>query len=313
MNKLDRVSAILVRLQSRRIVTAQQMAEQFNVSLRTIYRDIRVLEESGVPVVGSAGYGYSLMEGYRLPPLMFTTEEAISFLMAEKIVSSQADRDSYDLYRSGMDKIRAVLRETEKDILKDIDDLIQTGERHYIRPPQPPNVLHPLLQCIIKKKRAEMEYHANYNQEISRRIIEPVGIVYMNESESWYILAYCLLRNDYRTFKISRVREIRSLDTQFQHTHPGLKDLMKNIYPDNRIYNVHLKVEKSALGKIAIGKYVHGLFQEEIDGDYVVQRYLTHSLEHFGRWFLSFADKAKIIEPEELKQIVKEILLRIEL
>ena len=82
MNRLDRISAMLVQLQSRTVVRAADMAERFGVSLRTIYRDMRTLSEAGVPVCGDAGVGYSLIEGYRLPPLMFTREEAISFLMA---------------------------------------------------------------------------------------------------------------------------------------------------------------------------------------------------------------------------------------
>ena len=82
MNRLERMSAILVKLQSRPLVTASEIAVQFGVSLRTVYRDIRSLEASGVPICGEAGQGYSLVEGFKLPPLMFTTEEAISFLMA---------------------------------------------------------------------------------------------------------------------------------------------------------------------------------------------------------------------------------------
>ena len=110
MNRLERISAILVKLQSRPVVTASEIAEQFGVSLRTVYRDIRALEESGIPVGGEAGVGYSLVDGFKLPPLMFNTEEALSFLVAEKLVSHQTDGDTYGLFRSGMDKIRAVLK-----------------------------------------------------------------------------------------------------------------------------------------------------------------------------------------------------------
>ena len=73
MNRIERISAILVRLQSRTLVTAREIAEQFGVSQRTIYRDIKALEESGVPIFGEAASGYSLFVGYKLPPLMFTT------------------------------------------------------------------------------------------------------------------------------------------------------------------------------------------------------------------------------------------------
>src|SRR3982751_2466850 len=90
-NRFDRIVAILTQLQSSRVMKAQDLAERFQVSLRTIYRDIRSLEEAGVPVSGEAGVGYTLMEGYRLPPVMFTQEEAASFVAADKLMQKFTD------------------------------------------------------------------------------------------------------------------------------------------------------------------------------------------------------------------------------
>jgi predicted DNA-binding transcriptional regulator YafY len=81
-NRFDRIVAILIQLQSKKIVKAQELSKRFDVSLRTIYRDIRTLEVAGVPIYSEAGVGYSLVEGYRLPPVMFTREEAESFIAA---------------------------------------------------------------------------------------------------------------------------------------------------------------------------------------------------------------------------------------
>src|SRR5687768_2656700 len=122
MNRIDRVSAILIQLQSKRVVKAQQIADRFRVSLRTIYRDVKCLEEAGIPVIGEAGSGYSLMDGYRLPPVMFTKEEAISFLTAEKLVEKFTDETNGRNFKSAMYKVRAVLRTTEKELLERIDN-----------------------------------------------------------------------------------------------------------------------------------------------------------------------------------------------
>ena len=92
LNRFDRIVAILIHLQSGRVVKAQELASRFGVSLRTIYRDIRSLEASGVPITGEAGVGYSLMDGYRLPPVMFTREEAGSFVAAEKLMQKFSDK-----------------------------------------------------------------------------------------------------------------------------------------------------------------------------------------------------------------------------
>src|SRR5690606_23524957 len=91
-NRFDRIVAIFIHLQSRRVVKAQELADRFQVSLRTIYRDIRSLEISGVPIVGEAGIGYSIMEGYRLPPVMFTREEVNSLVAAEKLMQKFSDK-----------------------------------------------------------------------------------------------------------------------------------------------------------------------------------------------------------------------------
>jgi predicted DNA-binding transcriptional regulator YafY len=108
MNRIDRISAILIQLQSHSLVKAQQISERFNISIRTVYRDIRTLEEAGIPIIGNPGIGYSLAEGFKLSPLMFTQKEALSFLIAEKLVHELTDSNSNEHYKSGIEKIKSV-------------------------------------------------------------------------------------------------------------------------------------------------------------------------------------------------------------
>lgn len=84
--RLARLSAIITQLQSRRIVTAREIAQKHQVSIRTVYRDIKTLEQSGIPIVTEAGRGYSIMEGYHLPPIMFTEEEALALITAVQLI-----------------------------------------------------------------------------------------------------------------------------------------------------------------------------------------------------------------------------------
>lgn len=232
MNRLERMSAILVKLQSRPVVTAREIADQFGVSLRTVYRDIRSLEESGIPVCGEAGSGYSLVDGFRLPPLMFTTDEALSFLMAEKLISHQADDDTSDAFLSGMDKIRAVLKAAEKDFLHTLDDYIRIPRFENMPPPLPTNVMQPLLKSISRKRQVTIEYCAKYNGETTLRAVEPQGVFFI--VHYWYMLAWCELRQDYRTFHLGRIRNITPTDKPFTRTHPPLDDLIERIYYDEK-------------------------------------------------------------------------------
>src|SRR5580698_7460080 len=109
MNRIDRLAAILIQLQSKRVVKSHDIAERFAISLRTVYRDIRTLEEGGIPIIGEAGVGYSIMDGYRLPPIMFTKEEATAFLTAEKLIEKLTDPYTEESYKSAMYKVKAVL------------------------------------------------------------------------------------------------------------------------------------------------------------------------------------------------------------
>src|ERR1700755_3600179 len=131
MNRIDRISAILIQLQSRRVVKAGDIAERFDISLRTVYRDIKTLEEAGIPLIGEAGVGYSIMDGYRLPPVMFTREEATAFLTAEKFVEKMTDISTAGHHKSAMYKIRAILKTAEKNLLEDIDSKIEVIKNHH--------------------------------------------------------------------------------------------------------------------------------------------------------------------------------------
>src|ERR1043165_2909670 len=128
MNRIDRLSAILIQLQSKRLVKAQHIADKFSISLRTVYRDVHALQESGVPIIGEAGTGYSLMEGYKLPPVMFTQDETSALLTAAKLMQSKTDKNSARHYNAALDKIKAVLRFAEKDHIEEIDEHVAVLE-----------------------------------------------------------------------------------------------------------------------------------------------------------------------------------------
>src|ERR1700722_7411008 len=130
MNRIDRVSAILIQLQSRRVVKASDIAERFGISLRTVYRDVKTLEEAGIPLIGEAGVGYSIMDGYRLPPVMFTREEATAFLTAEKFIEKLTETSTTAHHKSAMYKVRAILKTAEKDLLENMDGNIEVFKGH---------------------------------------------------------------------------------------------------------------------------------------------------------------------------------------
>ena len=233
MNRLDRISAILVGLQSRSVVRAADLAERFGVSVRTIYRDVRTLEQAGVPVCGDAGVGYSLVDGYRLPPLMFTPEEALAFLTAEKFIEKMTDPDNSAHFRSGMDKVRAVMRGAGRGYMEGLDGKISVHRSRRTPETKTDGPLQTILRSVGDRQILRMEYR-DVEGRISRREIEAVGVAFSHPC--WYVAAWCHLRSDYRCFRLDRIEGLEP--TGLTHTvgnHPPLKELINYEDTNNKI------------------------------------------------------------------------------
>lgn len=307
MNRLDRVTAILIQLQSKRIVKAQDIADRFNISLRTVYRDIRTLEEAGIPLVGETGVGYSIMEGYRLPPVMFTMEEATAFLTAEKLVEKLTDVSTEESFKSAMYKVRAVLRSAEKDHLEVMDNHIEVLDNPYLsKDKNGSGSLQAILKSISCRQVLTITYFANHSQETTSRNIEPVGIFYLGSN--WYLIAFCQLRNDYRNFRTDRITQIVSTPLPFKQEHPPLKQYLKQITKDKKeLHKVIMLVDKDVVKHFGDQKYYNGYVSERFVKDKVEMTFLTCSLEGFARWYMMFGDKAEIMEPQGLIESVRKI------
>ncbi len=306
MNRIDRVSAILIQLQSRRVVKAMDIAERFNISLRTVYRDIKTLEEAGIPIIGEAGVGYSIMDGYRLPPVMFTREEATAFLTAEKFVETLADASITEHHKSAMYKIRAILKTAEKNLLEDIDGKIEVLKSHHQLRVDNKNHIQPILNAIAQKKVLQIDYFAFHSQEHTKRDVEPIGIFF--KDSYWHLIAFCRMRDDYRDFRIDRINKVRETEKHFDSVHPTLKEYIKKAAREHELDLVVMRVDKSIYGHLEHQKYYSGFVSEkDVDNDQVEMTFLTMSLEGFARWFMMFGDKAEIISPDSLKERVANI------
>jgi predicted DNA-binding transcriptional regulator YafY len=304
MNRLDRLTAILIQLQSKRIVKAQDIAERFSISLRTVYRDVRTLEQAGVPLSGETGVGYSIMDGYRLPPVMFTIDEATAFLTAEKLVEKLTDTPTEESYKSAMFKVKAVLRSAEKDLLENMDQSIEVVRNPYL-PHIKPGPLQSILRGISEKKILTIDYFANHSQEKTKRNIDPVGIFY--SGNKWHLIAWCHLRNDYRNFRVDRIHGIVPTGTSITKVHPSLQSFLKKISKEEQLHPVVMRVDKSILKYFGDQKYYNGFVSEKEVNGKVEMTFLCASLESFTRWFMMFGDNAEIMSPDSLKKMIKAL------
>ena len=311
VKRFDRIVAILVQLQSKRIVKSQELADRFEVSLRTIYRDIRTLEASGVPIISEVGVGYSIMEGYRLPPVMFTKEEAGSFVAAEKLMQKFVDKSLGNYFESAMFKVKSVLRGREKDWISALESQILVDPSQQLFNEKLPNALEILFESIAEKKQVFLKYHSLQSKNSSERHLEPVGL--FHENGFWYVFAYCHFRKDYRQFRTDRMLGIKRIDLSFVKEHGSLDEHLSK-YENVEKTKVRILVDKSVARYISGNKKHHGFVSEKAKGDQIEMTFMSPDLEEgFPRWYIMFGDYAEILEPESLKQRVKTILNKMNL
>jgi predicted DNA-binding transcriptional regulator YafY len=310
VNRIDRLSAILIQLQSRPVVKAHDLASRFSISLRTVYRDVKALEEAGVPIIGEAGTGYRLMEGYKLPPVMFNQDEASALLTAAKLMQSLSDAPSSKHYSTALDKIKAVLRMAEKHHIADIDDHIAVV-RHPAVVYQKPAELHlsKILQAIAGKVLLQFHYTSIGKNEKLVRKAEPVGIYF--QGSHWYLIAFCRLRQAYRNFRTDKITQLLLTDEPIIQTHPPLQDFLHHVTEKRQLQKVVIEVESNVVKYFGEQKYYNGFVTEEHSDTGVRMTFLTASLTGFARWFMLFGEEATIIEPLELKEIVSGLAEKI--
>lgn len=311
--RFDRIVEILIQLQSKRVVKAQELADRFDVSLRTIYRDIKSLEQAGVPLIGEAGMGYSIMDGYRLPPVSFSKEEALCFVATEKLAEKYLDKAGVALYSSALMKIKAILKSHDQDLVTNMQENIIMRKQHVpIFPEKVPHVLSTAIEAIANKKQICIHYQGIKDDEAQIRIIEPIGIVH--EIGFWYIVAYCLQREDFRQFRSDRIAQIETKDTNFSKRHISIDE-----YISTQNFHELPKIKARILVNRHFAPYMrwqrtnYGYESEQKIDDKIEMTFLTRDIEHeFPRWLMMFADHIKIEEPEELKHSFRKLFQAIQ-
>jgi len=211
IKRLTRLTSILTLLQSKRLITSTSLASKFSVSVRTIYRDIKALEQAGVPIMAEEGKGYSIMEGYRLPPLMFTESEANALITAEQIVLKNKDASFVDEYTKAITKIRSILRNGTRDNA----DLLskRVANLQNFKSESTSNYLTTIQMALTNLFKIQLNYCSADNKE-TKRIIEPFALYY--SQENWVLIAWCHLRKSYREFRLDRIQKLVILDDKFE-------------------------------------------------------------------------------------------------
>lgn len=305
MNRTDRLVAMVMHLQGRRLVRAEELANRFEVSVRTIYRDVAALGEAGVPIVGEAGVGYSLVRGYHLPPVMLTADEAAALMVGAEMVRQFTDASVSEPMNAVLDKLRAILpRDRQEHVERLAQQTVIVG-RPGNMPPDPgaqPWLLA-VQRGVAHRRVLRLVYRAGGQSNETNRDVEPLGVVFYGGA--WYLVAWCRLRNDLRHFRVDRIRRIDPMPETFP-TRPDFS-LAKHLAEQSaRTETEAARVwfADGALPRARGESYATLVEEARRDGGVEVSLF-TYSLPWLARWLLSFGGNAEALAPGELRELVR--------
>lgn len=210
IKRISRLTAILTQLQTIKGLTAKSLAHKFGVSTRTIYRDIKTLEKAGVPILNEEGKGFALVEGYRIPPVMFTEKQANALILAEQLVLKNNDSSFVKDYSEAIDKIKSILKYTIKDKANLLAE--RTKYRQVLHRERSSDNLSDLQNALTNYSLVKIQY-TNKEGSTTDRLIEPFALL---SSENWYLVAWCRLRKQFRFFRLDRIQNVEVQAENFE-------------------------------------------------------------------------------------------------
>lgn len=311
MNKTDRMLAIVIELQRKGVLRAEDLAAKFETSVRTIYRDVQALSEAGVPVAGAPGIGYSLMEGYFLPPISFQSEEAVALLIGADFVSMRLDAEFGAKARGAQEKIEAILPDhvrKEAEQLRSTIRLLNVKGEHTRGPEK--EAFQLLRQAILHQRKVNFGYAkasaAPEETRHSERTVAPYGLAL--SKGVWMLVAWCELRQDIRHFRLSRMHRLVLLEESF-HVGPDFR--FEDYRPiDDRHVVVRLWVDPAIVERVRESDNYYMESLEPDEGGWLATFRVRRATDLL-QWTLGWGASVYVLEPESLRERMREEINRL--
>ena len=286
----NRLFEIVYILMQKKKVTAKELADRFEVSTRTIYRDIEILSRANIPIYATKGKdgGIGLLDEYVLNKTILSEEEQKQILFALQ----------------GMKKVTG---QNEKDILgklsalfnKEVNDWIRIEFSNWSKDNMQEKRFNIIKSAILNKQLIEFTYY-NSNGEESKRTVEPLQIWFKNKS--WYLISYCRNKEDYRIFKISRIKEMKVLEEHFEREPPKREKEKYNF----KSISLELQIDKEMAYRV-YDEFENEEIRKKEDGSFIVNVEYPENEWVYG-YILSFGEYIKVLSPERAKSIIKDKL-----
>ena len=287
----NRLFEIVYILLQKKKITARELAEKFEVSTRTIYRDVETLSRANVPIYATQGKdgGIALLDKFVLNKTILSEEEQNQILFALQSMKNVSGQDE----KGVLEKLSTLFNKAVSDWMKiDFSGWKKAGAQKAR--------FDMIKKAILNKSRIEFVYY-NSNGEKSKRIAEPLQIWF--KDKSWYLMSYCKLKEDYRIFKISRMKEIKMLREHFERELPKEQ---KDKARDFKIILLKLEISKDMAYRVYDEFENEGIIKNKT-GDFVVKVEYPEN-EWVWSYVLSFGEYAKVLSPKKAKEIIKNKL-----
>jgi predicted DNA-binding transcriptional regulator YafY len=291
--KINRLLEITIILLSKGTITAAELAARFDVSVRTIYRDIDVLSTAGVPVytLKGNGGGISLMEGFTLNKALFTRQESESLFLALKTLQSTR----YPEIETVLDKIGALFQKSSSIDWVDID-MSSWGSS-----PNEHNKLSNIKKAILENRLVACDY-INAEGIKSQREIEPMQLLF--RGHAWYLWGFCHKRRDFRTFRLSRIRDLSITKKQFERKEPGEKVLVDLMADPRPIVTLRLRFQPEVLVRL-YDDFDEGMIVKNQDGTCEVTLTYPEDEWVYG-YILGFGCSVEVLSPPHIREIIAQ-------
>lgn len=302
MNRVDRLMGYLLLFQSRGLMRAQDFSQQFEISERTVYRDIQALCEVGVPIVAIPGEGYRLMEGYYLPPITFTANEARSLYLAIAMLSGWTKEGSTrSAAQTALEKVRAVLPSTTLKQVEALEAIIRFFTLDKTTLDFDDEKLLTLQEAIYEKRVVHICYHALNSNAVTERDLEPIELVFFDKV--WMLSAYCRLRQDQRMFRLDRIDDLKVRRETFGPRQPERYTMERS---PTRIV---VRFYQSVVRWVREDQHYSFTKEQTAGAPNAQDRIMIYQPREFRQikgWLLSWGDKMEILEPPEFRAELAE-------
>lgn len=305
-NVATRLLSLILLLQSRSSWKAAELAAELNVSERTVHRYMVMLDEMGIPIYSERGRygGFSLVRGYKLPPLLFTAEEATVLYMGANLVRDVWGQTYGDAVTAVTAKLDNVLPDDlRQEVARAQQSLVVSGlSRRDYRPWEP--TLHTLRQCIGGRRCVRLQYRSFARQEDTERVVEPYALTF--QWGLWYLVGFCRLRRDLRTFRVDRIQQVTSSEDAFEMPRDfSVREYLARSMRFEPNYTVAVHLEASVAFQVR-ERHDHWMEITDHDDGSITARFGVASLDWATGWVLSHGSLAKVVEPPELIIRVRE-------